>query len=181
MAATQPQLLDPQEQDKWLVEHIPCRICAILPGLPMKGEWLTEAHHFHYSPHTSRFSRCCVDNAIMAGRLTAIRWLIMFVGISADKNWKPMICDLRREQTDVRIDRIHGGKLFDVTSNEATTLARIYVGCSQAMGHATTGTNHPKVEPPELAEALSLIITHLERTIYAANNRNLLKDTLAAQ
>ncbi len=175
MAAQQPKLLDPTEQQQWLTEHIPCRIGATLPGLPMRHPWLTEAHRVLYSSQTSQFLRCCMDNAIAAGRLTAIRWLIMFVGISSDKNKRPLKALLRRQQTDMRIDRIHGGKLYDITSNEATTLALVYVGCSQAMSYPTRCADHPKVDPPELAVALSLVIAHLEQTIYAANNCDLLQ------
>jgi hypothetical protein len=108
--------------------------------------------------------------------MTAIRWLIMLVGIT-DFDGKATTAEFRYS-TDVRIDLISGGKVLDKNTTEAQKLALIWRGCSQATSHPTTGTNHPDVEAPKLAEALVIIIEHLQSTIYSANNLSLLTETL---
>ena len=108
--------------------------------------------------------------------MTAMRWLILFVGVSGKDN-APVEARFRLP-TDMRIDRLDGGILFDLNSPEAIVLEKIWRGCSQATSHPTQDTNHPNVEVGPLAEALQIIITHLERTIYAAKGRSLLHDTL---
>ena len=108
--------------------------------------------------------------------MTAMRWLIMFVGVSGEIG-VPMMAQLRLI-TDVRIDRLDGGVPFDLSSPEASVLEKVWRGCSQATSHPTQDTNHPDVTVKPLAKALHIVIAHLERTIYAAKARSLLNDTL---
>ena len=51
-------------------------------------------------------------------------------------------------------------------------------GLSQATSHPTEGTNHPDVREPRLAAALTIIIGHLQRTVYDYCGRSLLHDAL---
>jgi hypothetical protein len=164
-----PQLLGRDEQRKWLAEDIPYRIRAALPGIPMKTPWAVAMRPVVLQLDT--FANHCVWAALHEGRLTALRWLIEFVGIKESKGvaaeWTPT------RQTDVRIDSIHGGVVFTPSRPDALKLAMVWQGCSQASGHATEGTNHPDVSDQSLADALAIIIAHLEVTIYATNQMNL--------
>lgn len=164
------QLLGKDEQRKWLVEHIPYRVRAALPGIPMKTPWAVHLRPIVLQP--DRLANHCVWAALHEGRLTALRWLIEFVGIKESKGvaaeWTPT------RRTDVRIDSINGGIVFTPSRPDALTLAMVWQGCSQASGHATQGTNHPDVSDQKLADALALIVAHLELTIYSKNQMNLL-------
>jgi len=100
----------------------------------------------------------------------------MFVGIQ-ERNGVAVEATLRLT-TDMRIDAISGGVLMDTNAPEALILARVWKGCSQATSHPTQDTNHPDVSEEPLAEALHIIIYHLEKTIYAANGRNLFNSTI---
>jgi len=130
-------------------------------------------------------SSCLVDVSLdwmparctYEGRMTAMRWLILFVGLKGDKKCRPVVEELTRD-TDMRIDRL-GGTLFSVGRAEACTLAKVWVGCSQATSHPTLGTNHPQIDPPALAEALGVIIDHLQRKLYAPHGRDLFADVMA--
>ena len=169
-----PTVLTSDQQKQWLKEHIPHRIRAVLPGLPMQGLWRI---HWKIGIISSQAGIHCMHNAIWEGRLTAIRWLIMFVGV-AEKNGKAVPFSLKHPQSDVRIDRFNGGKLFDAATNNALKLALVWKGCSQATSHPTQGTKHPPVNEPQLAEALTIIIDHLDQTIYAKNGLSLLHETM---
>jgi hypothetical protein len=109
--------------------------------------------------------------------MTALRWLIMFIGIKQDRFGLPCEAELG-PATDMRIDGIAGGMLFMPSHADARKLANVWRGCSQATSHATDGANHPPVTEPYLAEALQIVIDHLESTIYETAGRSLLKDTL---
>jgi hypothetical protein len=74
--------------------------------------------------------------------MTAMRCLIMFVGVSGSKG-VPELAQIRLA-TDVRIDRLDGGILFDLFSPEALVLERGWRGCSQATSHPTQDTHHPR-------------------------------------
>ena len=110
--------------------------------------------------------------------MTAMRWLILFVGV-AGKDKVPVRAQLRLP-TDMRIDRLDGGVPFDLSFPEALVLEKIWRGCSQATSHPTQDTNHPDVTVGPLAEALHIVIDHLQRTVYAAKGRSLLTDTLTS-
>lgn len=165
-----PILLGQTIQNQWLVQHIPHRIRAVLPGIPMRSPWfLNLSGHMHLDP----FSWRCVGNSMWEGRLTAIRWLILFVGISANRQLQPIVAEMKHPQFDVRIDRFTGGRLLSPTTPEGRTLAQVYAGCSKATAHPTEGTNHPDTSEIALAGALHIVLPHLESTIYAANGLDL--------
>jgi hypothetical protein len=171
-----PSLLPADEQQQWLRDHIPHRIRAVLPGIPIQNPWLIQWQlAIRAEPHGMH----CLQNAIWEGRLTAMRWLIMFVGISEYKG-KAVSYSLKHPKTDVRIDRIDNGVLFDHNLPNALKLALLWKGCSQATSHPTQGTSHPPCGNDQLAEGLNIVINHLEQTIYAKNGRSIIKDTLGS-
>lgn len=167
------RMLGPAEQNEWLVKHIPHRIRAVAAGIQMQPPWYVPIPKFEEKSDPAALH--CVWAAIHEGRLAAIRWLIEFLGIS-EQNGTAVKAQLRGLH-DVRIDSIAGGKLFPRGQPNAVKLAKIWKGCSQASSHATSGSCHPDVNDEKLAEALAVIIEHLERTIYAGSPVNLREKT----
>jgi hypothetical protein len=90
-------------------------------------------------------------------------------------NWEPARPSIFDRDKDVFITRIDGGqlRLFPLDDN-AKILARVWAGCSKATAHPTNRTAHPKVDEPELAAALTLVVTHLQDTIYAKVGKSLI-------
>ena len=168
-----PTVLSPALQHRWLVEHIPFRVQATIIALPMKGPWAVPRRFLKPEDVTE----LCTQSAIFNGRLAAMRWLIMFVGISESKG-APAEAAIRNIKEDVRIDRFDGGVLIDRKSKEASALARMWKGCSQAISHPTQDTNHPKIGREELTEAFIIVAEHLQNTIYRSKRLNLLQLTL---
>ncbi len=118
-----------------------------------------------------RISWHCATDSIWEGRLAATRWLIEFVGIKAH-NGNPAVKEKRGK--DVRIDDFDGGSLLSHTSPEARLLADVWKGCSQASSHATEEYNHPSVDDKtELPAALTIILNHLQSTIYQKAGKNI--------
>ncbi len=174
--AKKPLILTPvsdAERQKWLTRDIPDRIRACLYELPMPAPWrLPLVSVSHFAPEIG-----CLLAGTHEGRMTAMRWLILFVGLKGDRKWRPVVEEIERD-TDMRIDRL-GGSLFPVGRAESHRLSKIWIGCSQATSHPTLGTNHPPVDPTALAEALQLIVDHLQRELYAKHGRDLFRDVMA--
>ena len=119
----------------------------------------------------------CIGNAAWEGRMAGMRWLIEFVGI-VDSKGKPDRPN--RRTVDVSVTHIAGGREIDLAAPEAIVLSRVWKGCSQASGHPTQDSNHPPVDERALDEAMRIIISHLERTIYATSTRRLADEALTA-
>lgn len=164
--------LNQAQQESWLQKDIPHRIRAALPGLRIKGPWGVD-----FSPQADPLSNRCVGDSIWEGRLAALRWLISFVGV-VERKGKADRPNLKK--TDVTIGDIVGGVQFSLVSLDAMKLARVWKGCSQGSSHPTVSTNHPRVDEPEQADALLIVIGHLEKTIYVAANLDLRSVTLKA-
>lgn len=159
------------ERQKWLTKDIPHRVRAVLLGIRhMRGEWNL---HFDF-PNT--VAGHCAEDGVHEGRLSAMRWLIMFVGIGVSTG-TPSRANLHRD-TDVRIDQIDPNALFPLNDSDAIKLAQVGLGCSQATGHPTQGTNHPSVNEEALSAALTIIIAHLQNTIYTQAGLDLKQETL---
>lgn len=174
--AIELQQLPPEKQERWLIEHIPHRIRAVLPGLPMHAPWNLMRKKLVLETIDDQIAFRCTGNSVWEGRMTAMRWLILFVGIQEEGGFA--IEARLRKPTDMRIDAIRGGLVLTPSRPEAQKLALIWKGCSQATSHPTQDTNHPDVSERPLAEALEIVIEHLQTTIYSANRRSLLQDTL---
>jgi len=54
----------------------------------------------------------------------------------------------------------------------AADLASVWKGCSQASSHATSGA-HPDVRESGLANALAIVLEHMQNTIYQKAGKNL--------
>lgn len=163
--------MTPDNETKWLVEHIPHRVHASLARLPLQNDIIRDL-----GKDPRRFMERCDYDAIMQGRLAGIRWLIEFIGLS-DYRGKPDRPN--RKPKDISIIQIQGGKEIDLSLPEAEKLRKVWLGCSQATGHPTDGSNHPPVDEKALDEATRIIVNHLDSTIYAAAQRRL-ADVLSA-
>jgi hypothetical protein len=174
MSKRPPAVLPRDRQVRWLAEHIPHRIRATLPGLPMPPPW--NLGEIHVVPQETTALRCLL-NSSWEGRMTALRWLIMFVGIQQDKAGCAVEAKIK-VPFDMRIDALDGGILVTPSNSDADKLAKVWRGCSQATSHATDGSGHPPVDEQHLAEALGIVIRHLESTVYRVARRSLLMETL---
>jgi hypothetical protein len=168
--------LSEEDKKEWMVRHIPHRIRAVLPGTPMNVEWAIGGHVDYESMLTWR----CEGNSRWEGRLTSMRWLIYFVGVTAGMKGnatRPLVFD---EKTDVYITRFKGADktaLFPF-GKDAEMLAQVWSGCSKATSHPTNRTNHPKVESDELAAALTVVIPHIQKHVYAPFGKRLVDLTM---
>lgn len=167
--------LSPTEQEVWLLQHIPHRICAISTWLELRGDWTML--RASYLPLHSDFHTWCIGRSVDEGRFAATRWLIEFVGIKmhrkrrrADRP-KPI---QGQEDEFVSIKKFHKGRLFPLRTRKSLILARVWKGCTQCSVHPTRDTSYPDVSPQKLAEALELMLTHLHESLYAPNRLGLL-------
>lgn len=175
------QLLAPEKQVAWLNQHIPHRVRGAIIGLPMTGAWLFPLVANAAAVRMDPVARHCINNSVWEGRHIALRWLIEFAGVYESNGIPVPTRNLRFPDTDMRIDRMAGGLVLDAMSKEAIPLARVYKGCSQASGHPTTDSDHPDISPLKLAEALQIIVEHLQRTIYNHTRLSLLDFTMRPQ
>jgi hypothetical protein len=152
---------DSKDRAEWLRCHIPYRLQAGLAGLPLASEFLPATAE---PALRAQFTAICLNNAVCEGRLAAIRWLIEFIGIrdKKDKPAKP----LRLGEHDVGITSL-GGSEVDLDSPEAEILRKVWKGCSQASSHATHDSKHFPLKLETLEEAMRIIISHLDKTIYS--------------
>ena len=117
------------------------------------------------------FGVWCVDRCVDEGRKAAMRWLIEFVGVRPDtrpdQDNAPLPTVPNPNGKSVTIAQV-GGSMFDIETNreDAWKLARISRACAQASAHPTVDTNHASVKPHDLADALSIVIGHLETALY---------------
>jgi hypothetical protein len=164
--------MDSEEQDRWLVEHIPHRLRACLALSPLQDELMPQSAD---EETRERTKAVFMIMAAFEGRLAAMRWLIELVGV-CERKGEP---DRPRPfPTAVSIKSIQGeDQRIDLSSDEAKFLAKVWTGCSQASGHPTQGTNHPPVDNPTLDKALRIIVEHLQRTVYSGPTRDLIAET----
>lgn len=161
--------MDAPEQRKWLETHIPHRVRAAIARLNhLENSVLRVRALIDPVPKTAEeevYWRCATDS-IWEGRLAATRWLIEFVGIKQGKGGNPARCEKDpKYPDDVYIQDFDGGVRLNHQTPEAVTLASVWKGCSQASSHATSG-NHPAVDEKSLANALVIVLEHLQNTIY---------------
>ena len=166
--------MDQHEQSKWITTHIPHRVRAAVARMDMENSLLRVKAFIDPPRRTDEdkiYWRCSTDS-IWEGRLAATRWLIEFVGIQ-DKNGNPAACTKKRKG-DVRIDDFDGGYLLDPSTVSGRCLADVWKGCTQASSHATNAYTHPSVDDRTvLPEALTIILDHLQHTIYDEARKNI--------
>ena len=171
------QMLSASDQITWRHIHIPHRVRAGIARLDMRNSRLgvsTVIDPALYTPEQRIFWRCSTDS-IWEGRFAATRWLIELIGVAQSKDGS-LLRPKRYLATDVLIDRFDGGfsNLFDLSTPEASFLAEIWKGCTQASFHVThESAGHPDVREPRLMKALAIAIDHLQKTIYQAAQENI--------
>ena len=167
--------MDAPEQTKWLAEHIPHRVRAAIARLPMENSILGVTATIDPQCRTEQdriYWRCAADS-IWEGRLAATRWLIEFVGIKQGKGGNPVRCEKDPKfPDDVHIQDFDGGVPLNHQTPAAADLASVWKGCSQASSHATSGA-HPDVRESSLANALAIVLEHMQNTIYQKAGKNL--------
>jgi hypothetical protein len=88
-------MMDREEQNEWLVKHIPHRVRAATARLQMEKSPLQVQALIDPEGRDEKdkiYWRCATDS-IWEGRLAATRWLIEFVGIKrSEKNGQPSEC-----------------------------------------------------------------------------------------
>jgi hypothetical protein len=165
------ELMNSGEQSEWIARHIPHRVRAAIARLPMKDSLLDGEAFINPECRTDRdkvYWRCATDS-IWEGRLAATRWLIEFVGIKRnDDDGKATEYKKSKKKgtRDVRVYDLDGGRCFDPSNPNAQLLADVWKGCPHASSHATNEYNHPLVAEKELSAALTIILDHLQDTIY---------------
>ena len=155
----------------WLDKHIPHRVRAAIARLKVDVWGVTAAEMCVDPPLPTKQSKACwrcSTDSIWEGRLVAARWLIEFVGIQQDPKGKAVRSrKSTKYSSDVRINDLPGGILLDPNTNDAEKLAKVWKGCSQGSSHATDASGHPSVDDRrELPKAVSIVIKHLEQTVY---------------
>lgn len=176
--------LQPDEQDCWLLEHLPNRVCAAWVWLhSMKGEWEWNRQRplppgerqRDFAENADGNQVWCIGRAAEHGQKAAMRGLIEFVGIVLSKTGKPQRPsgydnDIPKE-VSIQSFVTDGSDLqIPLDSNNpsptAWILARVWKGCTQSCVHPTFKTNHDRADPPELAEAFTIIVEHLQAKLY---------------
>jgi hypothetical protein len=168
--------MDPHEQNEWITRHIPHRVRAAIARLNLHESLLHVKAFIDPDLQTDEdkiYWRCSTDS-IWQGRLAAIRWLIEFVGIKQGDNGRAVCAKKKPYSKDVRIDDFDGGELLRPATQEGQFLAHIWKGCSQASSHATNEYDHPSVnDEKDLPPALTIILDHLQKTIYQKAGQNI--------
>ena len=165
--------LSPDERRSWLNEHLPNRVGAAWVWLPgMRGEWEWKRNR-DFAESADGNQVWCIGRAAEHGQKAAMRWLIEFVGVCLNNKGKPDRPG--RHRTDVSIQSfVDDGSdlqiILDTSdkSSKAWILANVWQGCSQSCVHSTFRTNHPRADPPQLAEALKIIVEHLQEKLYGS-------------
>ena len=179
--------LDSTEQQAWLIQHLPNRVGAAWVDLPeMKNDWEWKGQRplgpEHFVQNADKNQVWCICRAVEHGQKAATRWLIEFVGICLNKNGK--LDRPHRFDMDVSIQSfVADGSDLQVTipSSEAWTLARVWQGCSKSCVHSTFRTKHYRADPPELAEAFSIIVEHLQAKLYGPRGGKPLNEIVKEQ
>lgn len=169
------KLGDPKVQEQWLVQDIPHRLRAVLANT---AELKLSLEKLSVPPELQmKMAAFCVEMAMWEGRHSAVRWLIEFVGVSADGDAKATKSRRRkaresakanrRFEDDVDIMDLPGGEYFDLESPDAILLGEVSHACSKATGHPTFGSGHKSLDHQRLVKAALVVGGHLKRTVYA--------------
>jgi hypothetical protein len=171
-------MLSSMDQIQWRENHVPHRVRAAL-AITSLLESLQEKHR-RPPRYVDQVDQHCEHNAIWEGRIAAVRWLIEFIGISADKSGRP--ARPTRRPNDIGIEHFDAAYRFDVTVPDATVLARAWLACSQRGSHASIDDpTKPPIDNVERDKALKLVLEHLSATIYKSQPDWLQKLVLVAE
>jgi hypothetical protein len=171
--------LGPAEVQDWLEKHIPHRVRASLAMTKTLQNEIGVLPQSSYNSREEKIARRCETDAIWEGRIISMRWLVEVVGLTEDRNGSPT-AKTRRLPSDFLIQDLPGGSPISPTSAEAATLAKVWKGSTQGTSHPTNNSGHPSVNEPELDAALTVIIKHLDQTVYAGQPKKLMEHVLSA-
>jgi len=139
-----------EDQIHWLKQHIKTRMFAALASRQrvrhLQGQ---------YAPGSQEHDALeCVFHATWEGQHAAMRWLIEFIGVEHST-----------QMHAVNASRFENGELLTKSDSAYKELKEIWVGCSMATGHPTTG-RHPDISEKRLYHAAVTIHGFLCRTVY---------------
>lgn len=140
--------------------HIPHRVRAAWARLPSLTKELSPGLTLPVEPEARNYLiwRRCETDSIWEGRRAAMRWLIEFIGLHGPET----------HSDSCRITRFNGGRPFDKVSADGEFLETVWQTCTKATSHSTYQSGHVPLDDAELDRALTLIIDHLDQTIYRA-------------
>jgi alpha-beta hydrolase superfamily lysophospholipase len=162
--------LSTAEVQEWIEKHIPHRIRAGLAITKALEKQIGTLPQRSANSREEKIVRRCETDSIWEGRIIAMRWLIELVGLTQDKYGNP-IAKTQRFPSDFLIQDLPGGAPISPSSTEATTLAKVWKGSTQGTSHPTHNSSHPPVNEQELEDALAVIADHLDKTVYAAQQK----------
>ena len=157
----------------------------------MKGEWEWKQQR-EFDKDADSNQVWCIGRAAEHGQKAAMRWLIEFVGVSLKPNNKcegePERPNIRGVNTDVSIQSfVDDGSDLQIAldknnkSTKAWILARVWNGCTLSCVHPTFNTDHYRADPTQLAEALTIIVEHLQEKLYASTGGKTLNQIVKAR
>ncbi len=167
-----------------LYRHIPNRIGAAMTSWQGEQRALSPFYPRALVEFSGEdFARWCAPRAVEHGRLIAMRWLIEFCGVAADKH--PSACPTCAEvyfkpkqhgsntPPDIGITQL-GGQSMSVSHNLPKTdpaygLAQLWAAASKSASHATYDSNHGDTSLDTIHAALETVMDHLDREIYKRN------------
>lgn len=171
--------LNQTDVQDWLERHIPHRVRSSIARMPRLWRQIGDVYDWKVINGAEKIARRCETDAIWEGRLVATRWLVELVGLTRDKNGNPIRKPRNSNNTsDVLLDDLPGGVLIPPTSSEAQKLSLVWKGCAQGSSHPTNNSGHPPVNESELSIATDIIIDHLQKTVYATANKDVLQLSL---
>lgn len=166
-------MLNEEDQATWRHVHIPHRVRAAIARLDMRQSILGVYPITNPSPR-NRYEKIywrCATDSINEGRLAATRYLTEFIGIKANKSGRP-VAKHRQGADDITLTDL-GGSLLPESDPNADCLAKIWTASTKATSHATHDSKHPEAGDEKLMEALTIIVQHLQDTIYEAAGEQL--------
>jgi hypothetical protein len=173
--------MDQETQLRWLQSHIPHRIRAASAKLNVEHSLIGESlaiDHPNLDTPEKKFAWGCMTDSVWEGRLTATRWLIEFAGIK-QSDGKPVTSVMLnpRFPDDVNITALDGGEPIPTSHALAQRLSDLWTRCSQATSHATKEKTDDEPMEAKIVEAVTLIMEHLQNTVYNKAGRSLRDDT----
>lgn len=182
MAENPVASISPDEARVWLWQHIPFRVTAAIVETIICEEWAATTPRVMMPPG---IRSVCWNDAAYQGRISAVRWLIEFIGIQ-EHSKKPVPSFAAnaiahgKPTTDFGIGMLPGGVFMSTSYADAAFLARTWKGCVQAISHPTRNTNHPPVEVETLTRAMRVVLPFMDGSIYATAGLSL-QQVVAAQ
>ncbi len=144
MAESPVPSISPDEVRLWLWQHIPFRVTAAIAGTSICDEWAAAEPPLGM-PIGLRL--VCLNDAAYQGQISAVRWLIEFVGLQEDRK-RPVPAPSfaanamahGKPTTDFGIGMLPGGR-FHATDSRGGCVSRAYLEGMCAV-HFPSNTRH---------------------------------------